>query len=155
MLFRSVETLTNEIEARADELIEKITAMGGMLKAIETGFVQRQIQASAFRQQRAIDSGEQRVVGVNVYRAEKAEGVPVFQIDPAIEREQVARVQAWRARRDAQHAAEALGALERAAVGSDNLMPLILSAVEASATVGEISGVLRKVFGEYKESAIL
>ena len=150
-----VESLTNEIESRATELIEKISALGGMLKSIESGFVQRQIQQSAFRQQRAIDAGEQRVVGVNIHRSEQSSPVPVFQIDPAIEREQVARLLQMRATRDAQRAAEALGAVERTARSADNLMPIILSAVEASATVGEISGALRKVFGEHKEATIL
>jgi methylmalonyl-CoA mutase, N-terminal domain len=151
----AIETLTNEIEAGAREYIAKIDAMGGMLRAIETGYVQQEIQKSAYEYQRAIERGEQIVVGVNRFCAEEEKPIPTLQINPAIEREQVARLNALRARRDAAKARTALAEVERRAAGTDNLMPAILAAVEAHATVGEISDALRRAFGEYQESVVI
>jgi methylmalonyl-CoA mutase N-terminal domain/subunit len=151
----AIENLTNEIEAGAREYIAKIDAMGGMLRAIETGYVQQEIQKSAYEYQQAIERGEQVVVGVNRFCAEEKKPIPTLQVNPAIEREQVARLEALRARRDAAKAKAALAEVERRASGNENLMPAILAAVEAHATVGEISDAMRRAFGEYQESVVI
>jgi len=150
-----VERLTNEIEAAAQDYISKIDAMGGVLRAIETGYVQQEIQKSAYEYQKAVDSGEQVVVGMNRFQADEGRVIPTLQVDPDIERTQVARLNALRARRDAAKASVALVEVERRARGKENLMPAILAAVEAYATVGEISDALRRAFGEYQESVII
>ena len=151
----AIENLTNEIEAAAQEHISKIDAMGGMLHAIEAGYVQQEIQKSAYEYQQAVDSGEQVVVGVNRFQAEEERLIPTLRIDPEIESTQVARLNALRARRDAAKAKSALAEAERCARGSENLMPAILTAVESYATVGEISDALRRAFGEYQESVVI
>ena len=148
-----VENSTSEIERRAREYIERIEAMGGMLVAVEKGYVQREIEQAAFEFQQRVERGEQVVVGVNRFQAPEETSIPILRIDPEIERAQVARLQRVRARRDATRAEAALRRLEDAARTDANLMPLILEAVEALATVGEISDALRRVFGEYKEAA--
>ncbi len=146
----AIEYLTNEIENLATAYIQKIDDLGGMLVAIEKGFVQREIEHAAYEAQRAIESGDQVVVGVNRFRVEEETRVPFMRIDEKLEREQVERVQAIRARRDAQKAQAALDKIEHAAGGEENLMPHIITAVEAYATLGEISDRLRNVFGEYQ-----
>ncbi len=151
----AIETLTNQIEAHAQEYIEKIDALGGMLRAIETGFVQAEIQKAAYEYQRAIERGEQVVVGINQFAAEEEKPIPILRIAPEIERAQVARVQALRARRDQEKTRVALARVEAFASSGENLMPAITTAVEAYATVGEISDTLRHVFGEYQESVVL
>ncbi|CDM66912.1 acyl-CoA mutase large subunit family protein [Pyrinomonas methylaliphatogenes] len=148
----AIEQLTNEIERRAMDYIEKIEAMGGMLRAIETGYVQREIQEAAYRYQRAVETGDQIVVGVNRFRIEEEKPIPILRIDPEIERRQIERVRAVRARRDQVRVEAALAALEEAARGTENLLPRILDCVEAYATVGEISNRLRRVWGEYREA---
>lgn len=147
----AVEELTTQLEKRAVEYIEKIDAMGGMLRAIETGYVQNEIQDAAYEYQRAVETGDAIVVGVNKFQDEE-EPIPILRVDSRTERDQVARVQAVRAKRDANAAEQALKALENAANGTENLVPYILTAVEAYATVGEISHTLRGVWGEYRES---
>jgi methylmalonyl-CoA mutase N-terminal domain/subunit len=151
----AIEKLTNEIEAGAQDYISKIDAMGGMLRAIETGFVQQEIQKAAYEYQQAVDSGEQVVVGVNRFQAEEERPIPTLRLDPEIERDQIARLNALRARRDTGKAQAALGEIERRARGTENLMPAILEAVEAYATLGEISDALRRAFGEYQESVVI
>ncbi|MGA8223663.1 MAG: methylmalonyl-CoA mutase family protein [Candidatus Acidiferrales bacterium] len=151
----AIEKLTDEIEAGAQDYISKIDAMGGMLRAIETGFVQQEIQKAAYEYQQAVDSGEQVVVGVNRFQAEEERPIPTLQLDPEIERDQIARLNALRARRDAAKAKAALTEIERRARGSENLMPAILAAVESYATLGEISDALRRAFGEYQESVVI
>jgi methylmalonyl-CoA mutase N-terminal domain/subunit len=151
----AVEKLTNEIEAAAQDYISKIDAMGGMLRAIETGYVQQEIQKSAYEYQRAIDSGEQVVVGVNRFQAEEERPIPTMRVDPEIERSQVTRLNNLRAHRDAAKAQSALAEVERRARGTENLMPAILLAVESYGTVGEISDALRRAFGEYRESIVI
>jgi methylmalonyl-CoA mutase N-terminal domain/subunit len=150
-----IEKMTGEIESGATEYIAKIDAMGGMLRAIETGYVQQEIQKSAYQYQRAIETGEQVVVGVNRFQSEGGQPIPTLRIDPEIERAQVARLHALRARRDAAKARAAVEEVERRARGSENLMPAILAAVEGYATVGEISDAMRRVFGEYQESVVV
>jgi methylmalonyl-CoA mutase N-terminal domain/subunit len=151
----AVEKLTNEIEEGVRAYIEKIDAVGGMLRAIEAGYVQKEIQKSAYEYQRAVERGEQIVVGVNRFQVEEERPIPTLQIDPEIERAQVARTQAVRARRDPARAQAALAEVERRARGGENLLPAILDAVEAFSTVGEISDALRRAFGEYRESVVI
>jgi methylmalonyl-CoA mutase N-terminal domain/subunit len=151
----AIEKLTDEMEARATAYIEKIDALGGMLRAIEAGYVQGEIQKSAYEYQRAVESGERIVVGVNEFVAEEKKPIPTLRMDPSIERAQVERVRAVRARRDAAKAQAAVAEVERRAKSGENLLPAILAAVEAFCTVGEISDALRRVFGEYKESVVV
>ncbi|HKF24795.1 MAG TPA: methylmalonyl-CoA mutase family protein, partial [Candidatus Acidoferrum sp.] len=150
-----VETLTNEIERRAAEYLGKIEVLGGMLKAIERGFVQQEIQNAAYQYQRQVDNQEAIVVGVNRFEVEPERPIPILRIDPALEAKQVERVRAARAKRDAGPWKTALAAVEDAARAGANLMPRILAAVEAGATVGEISDAMRRVFGEYKEAVVI
>ena len=151
----AIEHLTDETEARALEYLKKIDALGGMLRAIETGYVQREIQESAYRYQKAIETQEQVVVGLNRFQVDEESPVNVLRIDPALEQAQVERVRALRARRDAQLTTGALNRLEQAAQTDENLLPHILASVEAYATVGEISNTLRRVWGEYRETSTL
>ena len=151
----AIEFLTNEIEAAAQDIVSKIDALGGMLRAIETGYVQQEIQKSAYEYQQAIERGGQVVVGVNRFESAEQQSIPTLHIDPEIERSQVQRLQALRARRDSAKARATVGEVERRARGSENLMPAILAAVEAYATVGEISDAMRRAFGEYRESVVI
>ncbi|MET0621913.1 MAG: methylmalonyl-CoA mutase family protein [Pyrinomonadaceae bacterium] len=148
----AVEHLTDEVERLALDYIEKIDALGGMLRAIETGYIQREIQEAAYQYQRAVESEDAVVVGVNRFRTEDDTPVPTLRIDPGIERAQVERLRALRQRRDAERTEVALTLLEDAARSTDNLLPRILDCVEALATVGEISHRLRRVWGEYREA---
>jgi methylmalonyl-CoA mutase N-terminal domain/subunit len=150
-----LESLTNDIESRAKAYLEKIDAMGGMLRAIERGYVQQEIQNAAYEFQQAVDRLEAVVVGVNRFTAEEEHTVPIFHVDEALEPRQVERLRALRARRDHGPWEAALRSIEDAARSGRNLMPQIVSAVEALATVGEISDMLRKVFGEYKETVVI
>jgi methylmalonyl-CoA mutase N-terminal domain/subunit len=151
----AIERLTDELEGRARQMIERIDALGGMLRAIETGYVQREIQKAAYDHQTAIERGERVVVGVNRFRTEQQVPIPILTIDPAVEGQQAERLAALRARRDAQRTRAALVAVESRARSGENLMPAIAEAVESYATVGEISDALRRVFGEYQESVAL
>jgi methylmalonyl-CoA mutase, N-terminal domain len=152
----AVESLTDEIERGAQEYIAKIDAMGGMLRSIESGFVQGEIQKAAYEFQRAIETKEQIVVGVNDFIEENNDrSIPILRIDAEIERSQVARLRALRAKRDSSRVGSALNELQRRAATTENLLPAILAAVEAYATVGEISDSLRRVFGEYQESVVI
>src|SRR6185503_10352760 len=137
---------------RASNYLERIDAMGGMLRAIETGYVQKEIQESAYRYQRAIEQEESVVVGVNCFQSEQGSAITTLRVNPAVEQQQVERLRAVRERRDSAAVETALSKLETAASGTENLLPIILESVEAYATVGEISNRLRKVWGEYRES---
>jgi methylmalonyl-CoA mutase N-terminal domain/subunit len=148
----AIEELTTQLENRAVEYIEKIDAMGGMLRAIETGYVQREIQEAAYEYQRAVEKHDAIVVGVNKFQTETKEAIPIMTIDERIERDQVERLQAVRSRRDASKADTAIGSLKKAAAGTENLLPKILECVESDVTVGEISHALRSVWGEYQEA---
>jgi methylmalonyl-CoA mutase N-terminal domain/subunit len=149
----AIEETTRRIEREAMELLDRIQAMGGTLVAIESGYLQRQIQDSAYAAQQALDSGTSVMVGVNRYADTSGNTAGVFQIDPGIEQEQVARVRALRASRSQTEWRTALDAVGRAARGGDNLVPAIITAVEHRATLGEIAGALRQVFGEYQETS--
>jgi methylmalonyl-CoA mutase N-terminal domain/subunit len=151
----AIEKLTDEIEMRAKDYIERIDKLGGMLRAIETGYVQGEIQKAAYEYQRAVERGEQIIVGVNKFVADKETPIPTLRIDPELEVAQAARVRALRERRDSARAAETVAEVERRARSGENLMPAIAAAVEAFATVGEISDAMRRVFGEYIESVVL
>jgi methylmalonyl-CoA mutase N-terminal domain/subunit len=149
----AIEQMTNEVEEQAREYLKKIETMGGMLRAIETGYVQREIQESAYRYQKAIESQEQVVVGVNRFQLEEERQVSVLRIDPALEQSQVERLRALRERRDGNAVSATLEKLQQAAGTNENLLPRILECVEAYATVGEISNTLRRVWGEYRETS--
>jgi methylmalonyl-CoA mutase N-terminal domain/subunit len=151
----AIESLTNEIERGALAYIEKVDSMGGMLRAIEAGFVQGEIQKAAYEFQRAVEKKQQIVVGVNDFVAEEDRTIPVLRIDEEIERSQIARLTALRAKRDSARAKSALAELQRRAATTENLLPAILAAVETYATIGEISDALRRVFGEYQESVVI
>ncbi len=150
-----IESLTNEIEKRASEYLEKIAALGGMLKAIERGYVQTEIQNAAYEYQQQVDRAEAAVVGVNRFTVEEEKAIPTLHIDESLEGKQVERLKALRGRRDPQPWKDSLKKIEDAARSGENLMPHIVTAVEAYATVGEISDALRKVFGEYKEAVVI
>jgi len=151
----AIEHFTNEIESLASIYLSKIDKMGGMLRAIEAGFVQGEIQKAAYEFQRAVERKEQIVVGVNDFVAEEPRIIPTLRIDTEIERAQIARLNALRAKRDSACAKSALAELQRRAATTENLLPAILAAVEAYATIGEISDALRRVFGEYQESVVI
>jgi methylmalonyl-CoA mutase N-terminal domain/subunit len=150
-----LESLTTEIERQASEYLAKIDAMGGMLKAIERGYVQQEIQNAAYEYQRKVESAEQIVVGVNKFQNEQEPEPQIQRIDPALERKQIERLKALRSRRDAKKWSQVLSQVEAAAQSGANLLPAIIAAVEAYATVGEISDALRKVFGEYQETVVI
>jgi methylmalonyl-CoA mutase, N-terminal domain len=149
-----VESMTDEIEGRAEAYIRKIDEMGGMVQAISKGYVQREIQEAAYAWQRQVEAKEQVVVGVNAYRSDDPP-VTVMKVDPALEERQVASLKAFRAQRNGSATKQALDAVRAAASGMENLMPVILAAVKAEATLGEISDALRDVFGEYRETVVL
>jgi len=148
----AVESLTDEIETRANAYLAEIEKLGGMPAAIEQSYPQKEIERRAYEHQRAVEAKQRIVVGVNEYVMDREEPVPVAKIDPALEEDQVARVQGLRSRRNAAAHAQALKTLDDAAVGSANLVGPIVGAVRALATVGEIADVLRKRFGEYHPS---
>jgi methylmalonyl-CoA mutase, N-terminal domain len=150
-----LESLTNEIEGGAKAYLEKVEALGGMIKALERGYVQQEIQNAAYEYQRQIDHQEAVVVGINRFAVEEEKPIPIQRIDQALERKQVERLRALRSMRDAHRWRESLQQIEAASRSGANLMPHILAAVEAYATVGEISDTMRKVFGEYKEAVVI
>jgi methylmalonyl-CoA mutase N-terminal domain/subunit len=150
----AVEALTDEIEGKAEQYLRRIDEMGGMVQAISQGFVQREIQEAAYAWQRQVESKEQVVVGVNAFRSEDAP-VTVMKMNPELEAQQVQRLRALRAERNNTAASQAVDAVRTGARGTENLVPLIVDAVKAEATLGEISDALRDVFGEYRETVVL
>jgi methylmalonyl-CoA mutase N-terminal domain/subunit len=150
-----VESLTNEIEKRAVQYLDKIDVLGGMLKAIEQGYIQQEIQNASYEYQQRVDRLEQLVVGVNAFQVEHENPVPLQKIDESLERKQVERLRAFREKRDKGAWYSAILGIEDAARHGDNLMPSIIQAVESNCTVGEISDAMRKVFGEYKEVMVI
>ena len=151
----AVESLTAEIVGRASALIAKVDEMGGALAAIEAGYFQREIAESAFRYQREIDEQKRIIVGVNEYTVDAPLTIPILEMDPEGEQRQLARLQDLRLTRDNEQAGAALTALRAAAQGTQNMMPFILDAVKAYATLQEITDVLRRVFGVYQEPVIV
>jgi methylmalonyl-CoA mutase N-terminal domain/subunit len=150
-----IEELTDRIEREAAAIIQRIDDSGGTLSAIESGMIQREIQESAYRAQQAIDACDTIVVGVNRFQTDESLSVEVFQVDPAIERQQVERTRALRGSRDRGGWQRGIDAVTAAAKDGSNLMPAIIAAVEAKATVGEISDAMRAVFGEHKETTTI
>ena len=149
-----VEALTDALADRAGAVMQEVERKGGMIAAIEQGFPQREIERASYEYQKALERGEERVVGVNAYTDGAADDTPVFRVDPGLELEQVARLRERRAGRDGARAERTLAALDAAARGTGNLMPLIVDAVAARATVGEICTTLAKTFGRHREGGM-
>ncbi|MBE2272549.1 MAG: methylmalonyl-CoA mutase, partial [Anaerolinea sp.] len=145
-----VEHLTDEIERRAEDYIAKIDEMGGAQTAIELGYVQGEIQDAAYAYQRAVERGEQVIVGMNKFKTESDPKPDLLHVDPAIEVAQCQRLAELRASRDNDKITELRGRLDAAARGSENLMPLFVECVEHDMTLGEVCHTLREVFGEYR-----
>ncbi len=151
-----LEHLTDELEAKAKEYLKRIDELGGMVKAIEQGYPQQEIQSAAYATQRAMEKGDEVVVGVNKFTAQEAKPEGLLRIDERVEREQVAALKQLRQTRDNAAAQKAVDAVRRAAEAKgENLIPLILEAVKAEATLGEISDAMRAVFGEHHEQLVL
>jgi methylmalonyl-CoA mutase N-terminal domain/subunit len=152
-----VEAQTNRLEAEAEKYFAEIDKRGGMVAATESGYVQREIHRSAVSYQAAVERGTKRVVGVNCYQEEhdRVPTIEIHKIDPAVEREQHERLADVRKKRDAKKAQTALDAVRDACKGKENLLERFVAAAHAECTLGEIAGVLREVFGEYKEPKIL
>lgn len=150
-----VEALTDKIEEGIKEYIARIDDMGGAVEAVKKGYIQREIRQSAYDYQRAVDSGEQVVVGVNKFASEEEPEVEVFEIDDSMERKQVERLKKLKKERDNEKVKKVLDKVRKVANSDENIMPVLIEAVKAYATVGEISDVLRSVFGEYKDPGII
>ena len=151
----AIEELTTEIEQRVVDYLDKIDALGGTLRAIESGYIQREIQNSAYEYQRAVETNEAIVVGVNQFQSDEGSTVKTLRLDPSVEADQIKRLESLRERRDSAATEVALMNLKRAAQSTENVLPRILECVEAFATVGEISNRLRSVWGEYREAVTL
>jgi len=149
-----VEELTSEMEEAAYAYFDKIEALGGVIPAIEKGFFQREIADAAYRYQKEIDERKRIVVGVNEYMAEEEPEIPILRMDPEGEKRQIERLQRLRRERDNQRVERALDRLRKAAEGTENVMPFILEAAKAYATLGEITDVFREVFGIYRENPL-
>jgi methylmalonyl-CoA mutase N-terminal domain/subunit len=151
-----IESMTNEIEKRAMEYIERIDQMGGMIKAIETGYVQKEIHESAYKHQLAVEKGEEIIVGVNKFQiTEDLKQKEILKVDPELEKKQRERVKKLKEKRDNEKVKKLLNKIKEVASTDENLFPYVLEAVKAYATVGEISNALREVFGEYTETVII
>jgi methylmalonyl-CoA mutase N-terminal domain/subunit len=149
-----VESLTDDVERGAWEYLEKIDGMGGAVSAIESGFMAEEIEEAAYAYTKAVDDGRKVIVGVNRFQTDEAEPTEVFPIDPALQQAQIERVQRTRAERDAAKVEEAMNELEAAAKGTDNVLPAMKEALKRRATLGEVSDVLRGVFGTYQPGAL-
>ena len=150
-----LEHLTDELARRAEEYFEAIAGMGGVLVAIETGYIQREIQESAYLFQQALESGEEITVGVNRFVEQEETSIPLQRLDPAVEAAQRLRLADLRQRRDDARVAQLRERLANAAAGDDNLLPLFVDCVEGDVTLGEICDTLRAVWGEYEPATII
>jgi methylmalonyl-CoA mutase N-terminal domain/subunit len=150
-----VEAMTDQIEATAEDYINKIDSLGGMISAIEKGFVQHEIQRASYEFEKQLESGEKTIVGINKFKSEDYEKPELLKIDMKIQGDQIKFLSKVRAERNNGEASRKIAALENAASGEGNLMPFILDAVKAYCSLGEISDTLRKVFGEYKETVVI
>jgi len=150
-----IENLTNEMEKRTMEYFQKLDDMGGAIPAIEKGFFQKEIADSAYKYQREVDEKKRILVGVNDYTTEEERPIKVLRVNPKVEEEQVARLQKLKRQRDNRKVKEVLEKLHYATEEDENLMPVIIDAVKAYATIGEICDVLRKIYGEYKELIVI
>jgi len=148
-----IESLTEKMEQGARDYFRKIDSLGGMVPAIEKGFPQREIQDSAYQYQKAVERGEQVIVGVNKYEMEEETPIATLVIDESVREHQVERLQRTRDKRDAGAVSNALEALRKAAQKEENTMPATIDAVRAYATLGEICAALRDVYGVYEEPA--
>jgi methylmalonyl-CoA mutase N-terminal domain/subunit len=146
----AIEAITDDLEAEAGALLAEMDRRGGALRALEAGWPQAEIRESAYRFQKQVEARETLLVGVNSFEKDEPVSVDVFSVDPEIEKTQLEKLRAFRARRDSAKASKALEEVERIAKGDSNLMPAILAAVEAEATLGEIADRLRSVFGEHR-----
>lgn len=146
-----IETLTNEIEQKAMEYIEQIDKLGGSPKAIEEGFIQKEIQESAYRYQKSVENKEKTVIGVNKYVIDEEPPTDLLKLDPEVAEKQIEKIKKVKENREQEKVSEALKKLKNAAQSSENLMPYIIDAVKSYATLGEMCGVLRDVFGEYEQ----
>jgi methylmalonyl-CoA mutase N-terminal domain/subunit len=145
-----IESLTNELEQKALALIQQIDEMGGAVSSIENGFMQNKIAESAYAYQKAIESKEKIIVGVNQFESTSTTNIPVFQIDESIRIQQIEKLKALKSSRDNSKVVACLAAVKAAAVGTDNLMPSVIDAIENYCTLGEIADVLRGIYGEYQ-----
>jgi methylmalonyl-CoA mutase N-terminal domain/subunit len=145
-----VENLTNEMESKALELVQKIDEMGGSVSAIENGFMQNDIARSAYAYQKDIESNQKIIVGVNQFVSDSSSQIPVFKVDESIQQQQVNKLKVLKEKRDAEKVSNCLAAIKQAAQGTDNIMPPVIDAVENNCTLGEIADVLRSVYGEYQ-----
>jgi len=150
-----IESLTAEVEKRANEYMRRIDEMGGMIPAIERGFPQTEIANASYEYQHTIETGEQKIVGVNAFTEQDDEQIELLQIDESSQKHQLEKLAKLKSRRDNGKVQKSLDALRRAAEGKDNTMPFILDAVRAYATVGEICDAFRSVFGSYTETSVL
>lgn len=150
-----IERLTNEIEEEASKYIQQIDALGGMLRAVEEGFPQKEISESAYQFQLEVDAREQVIVGVNKYSEGGEQDIPTLKIDLGPEKTQIEKIKAFRARRDDAKWKASLAAVERACTENRNVVPVLLDAVDAGATLGEVSDIYRKVFGVYSDPGML
>jgi methylmalonyl-CoA mutase N-terminal domain/subunit len=149
-----VEYLTDEMEQRANRYIQRIDELGGIIRAVEEGYPQKEISESAYRFQREVEQGDRSIVGVNAFKNKTDAPISLLKIDEEVAHQQVERVKQVRAERDAAKVEAALSKVEAACRGTDNLMPPVLEAVKAYATLGEISDVFRKVWGQYREGGL-
>ncbi len=146
-----IEYLTDEMERKALEYIRRIDEMGGIIRAVEEGYPQKEIGESAYRFQREVEEQKRLIVGINAFQSDHSEPVEILKIDDQVADSQIARLRKVRAERDQGAVDRALAKVEAAARGTDNLMPPVLEAVRAYATLGEVSDVFRKVWGQYRE----
>jgi methylmalonyl-CoA mutase N-terminal domain/subunit len=151
----AIESLTDQIERGATDYLERIDRLGGMIAAIQAGYVQREIQDKAYEWEKDINSKDRIIVGVNRYQQTEPPPAQLLRVDPAVEREQVERLARFKTERDAAAVGAALNALDETAVGDANLMPLILAAVEADVSLGEIVTVLAKRWGRHQEIVVI
>ncbi len=147
-----IEHLTNEIEKGINKYISNINSKGGVLEAIRKGYIQREITESAYEYQKAVDVGEQVVVGVNKYSIKERPVIKLLEIEEGLEQKQIEKLKKLRQKRDNGKVAEALKNIKRVAKSDENIMPVLIEAVKTYATIGEISDVLREVFGEYRDN---
>jgi len=147
-----IEHQTNRIEAEAREYIRKIEEMGGAVAAVEKGYIQREIQESAYRYQKDVENGERLVIGINKFQSEEVKPSNLLRVDPAVREQQIEKLKKVRSKRDQASVDRALEALVSAAKSDQNLMPPLIEAVRSYTTLGEICNALRSVFGEYEAS---
>jgi len=151
----AIESLTLELERRVDDYLSRIDAMGGAVQCINNGFYHRELAEAGYRYQLEIERGDRVIVGVNAYQAEQGPGVPIFKTDPEVEPQQIAKLRALRETRDNALVRTTLAGVVEAARARENVIPALIGAVKAYATVGEICDALRTVYGTYRASRVI